>query len=401
MVLKLPAGNREPLRLLGTGLALCLGVLFVFNFNLLLRSAPPPSIGTRPLAAVHLFAAAPASAPSGLATSASVAPAEREALPPAPAVQAPAPISPVGLAVTGGLLLAADVGRDQVLARPLLGGPWRVFAGSGFAGYGGDGGPAVDAQLNAPQGLAVDPAGNTYIADSSNHAIRKVAVDGTIRTIGGIGLRGFSGDGGPAIAARLDSPAAVAVGPDGSLFIADKGNHRVRRVDSGGIITTVAGSGLVSVVAGSGGFGFSGDGGPATAAQLSAPEGVAAGPNGELYVADTGNDRVRTVSTAGVITTIAGGGRDRLSHEIEVATRAEMRAPVGLAIDATGGLLIGERGGQVIRRLSGTLLTRVTGTGTRGAEPGLLDDPGALVLAGARLYISETGSGRVTDLEWR
>jgi len=143
--------------------------------------------------------------------------------------------------------------------------------------------------VTQPAGLALDAQGNLFIADSGNHRIREVGIDGTIRTVAGAGTMGFSGDGGPAAQAQLNLPTGVAVDAAGTLFIADTGNNRVRRVSRDGIITTVAGSGVK---------GFSGDGGTAVKAQLSGPTGVAIGPDGALYIADSGNDRIRKISPA-------------------------------------------------------------------------------------------------------
>ncbi len=181
-------------------------------------------------------------------------------------------------------------------------------AGISPPGYSGDGGPAIDAQLSRPGGIAPDTAGNLFIADIDNHRIRKVSADGIITTVAGNGVPGFSGDGGPAIDAQFYLPAAVAVDGKGNLFILDWGNtyappdapgtlagNRVRRVSPNGIITTVAGNGVP---------GFSGDGGPATGAQLSRPGGIAADSAGNVFIADTYNQRIRKVSSDGTITTV-------------------------------------------------------------------------------------------------
>jgi hypothetical protein len=166
-----------------------------------------------------------------------------------------------------------------------------TVAGTGASYYGGDGGPATSAALNRPTGVALDEAGNLFIADQNNQRIRRVdAVTGIITTVAGNGSRGFSGDGGPATSAILNDPHAVALDADGNLFIADSSNHRIRRVDATtGIITTVAGNGSP---------GFSGDGESATSAQLSSPEGVAVSADGTLVIADTRNGRIRQVGTA-------------------------------------------------------------------------------------------------------
>src|ERR1039458_749831 len=176
---------------------------------------------------------------------------------------------------------------------------------AGSEGVGGDGGPATAAQLNFPTGVAADAAGNLFIADTFNNRIRKVSANGIITTVAGSGVRGFGGDGGPATAAHLNYPQAVAVDAAGSLFIADTGNMVVRKVSASGILTTVAGTAAVADAQG-----FSGDGGPATAAQLNNPKGLAVDAMGSLFIADTRNQRIRQVS-GGIISTVAGGGISR------------------------------------------------------------------------------------------
>jgi hypothetical protein len=173
-----------------------------------------------------------------------------------------------------------------------------TLAGDGTFGFSGDGGPATAAQLNGPIGVAVAADGGILIADYLNSRVRRVSPTGTITTIAGSGTYGFSGDGGPATAAQLTWPSGVAA-TAGGLLIADPNNERVRRVSPDGTITTIAGTGT---------HGFSGDGGPATAAQLALPTGVAATADGGLLIADQNNERVRRVSPDGTITTIAGTG---------------------------------------------------------------------------------------------
>jgi trimeric autotransporter adhesin len=201
---------------------------------------------------------------------------------------------------------------------------------NGDPGFSGDNGLATNAQLNSPYGLAVDIAGNLYIADSGNNRIRKVAAGtGTITTVAGSGTYGYSGDGGPATSAGLDEPRAVAVDAAGNLYIADTADYRVRKVAAGtGIITTVAGSGT---------YGYSGDGGPATSAQL-VPEDIKIDSAGNLYIAD---DQlvIRMVNTAGIISTVAGNGTSGATGDGGPATAAELQAE-GLAIDSAGNLYI-------------------------------------------------------------
>ena len=224
----------------------------------------------------------------------------------------------------------------------------------------GDGGPAVDAQLATPSGMALDGAGNLFIADTYNNRIRKVDSAGVISTIAGsgetglIGGGGFSGDGGPAVEAELYNPHSVALDGAGNLFIADTYNHRIRKVDSAGVISTVAGSGE----AGFFGSWFSGDGGPATAARLNGAKGVAVDGAGNLFIADNGNHRIRKVDAAGTISTIAGSGETGLiggggfSGDGGPATAALLDVPYGVALDGAGNLFIADTHNHLVRKLT-------------------------------------------------
>lgn len=213
-----------------------------------------------------------------------------------------------------------------------------TVAGNGTEGYSGDGGPATSAELNAPSGVAVDGAGNIYIADSDNNRVRKVtASTGVISTVAGNGTKGYSGDGGLATNAELNTlygpGAAVALDAAGNIYIADQFNNRIRKVTvSTGIITTVAGNGTT---------GYSGDGGAATNAELNGPDGVALDSAGNIYIADPYNYRVRkvTVST-GIISTVAGNGTDTYSGDGGPATSAGIYEPGKIALDAAGNIYI-------------------------------------------------------------
>ncbi|MER7225902.1 hypothetical protein ABT370_22285, partial [Streptomyces rubradiris] len=177
--------------------------------------------------------------------------------------------------------------------------PISTVAGTGVAGFKGDGEAAVSAQLHRPYGVAVDGTGTLYFSDYNNHRIRKITTDGKIGTVAGNGTAGFSGDGGPATAAQLNCPRGVAVDSTGTLYIADGTNHRVRKVTPDGKISTVAGNGTA---------GFGGDGGPATAARLNLPLAVAVDSAGVLYITEYHNHRVRKVTPDGKISTVAGNG---------------------------------------------------------------------------------------------
>src|SRR5438477_300514 len=202
-------------------------------------------------------------------------------------------------------------------------------AGDGQSAFAGDGGPASAAHLNGPRGVAVAADGDVFIADSDNNRIRRVTPSGTISTVAGTGDAGFSGDGGPALAAHLSRPFGVAVDPSGTLYIADTDNNRIRRVSPDGVISTIAGNGV-------GGFG--GDGGAATAARLNVPYGVAYDRAGVLYIADSSNYRMRAVEPSGTISTVAGTGAEALSGDGGPATLAALDYPIAVATDRAGGV---------------------------------------------------------------
>ena len=265
----------------------------------------------------------------------------------------------------------------------------------GSGGYGGDGGPAVAALLSGPYGVALDGAGNLYIADRDNHRIRKVDSAGVISTVAGAGTYGFGGDGGPAVAAQLDTPYGVAVDGAGNLYIADRNNHRIRKVDSAGAISTVAGGGPI------------GDGGAAVAAQLYSPQGVAPDGAGNLYIADLGNRRIRKVDAAGVISTVAGAGTRGYGGDGGAATEAQL-GPRGVALDGAGNLYIADQNNHRIRKVDAAgVISTVAGDGTRGsggdggpAVAAQLDLPNGVALDGlGNLYIADTGNHRIRKVD--
>jgi uncharacterized protein (TIGR03437 family) len=214
----------------------------------------------------------------------------------------------------------------------------------------GDGGAAVAAQLDQPEGMVVDSAGNLYIADAANARVRKVSPAGIITTIAGTGQPGFSGDNGPAGSAQLDQPYGVALDSSGNLYIADFGNQRVRRVATGGTITTVAGNGQT---------GSNGDGGPATSAQMLSPRNLAIDPAGDIYVSEFVGHSVRRIATDGTITTFAGTGVAGFSGDTGPAVDAQLAFPAGLALDPAGNLYIVDTGNFSIRKVQAGTITTV------------------------------------------
>lgn len=263
-----------------------------------------------------------------------------------------------------------------------------TYAGNGTGGFAGDGGPAINAELNYPQGVAVDSAGNVYIADTANDRIRKVAKDGTISTFAGNGLSGFGGDGGPATSAGVGGPVGVAVDSSGNLYISAIGDERVRKVTVDGTISTVAGNGTT---------GFGGDGGPATSANLFDPSGIAVDDTGNIYIADLWNQRIRKVTIDGVISTVAGNGTAGFSGDGGPATSASLNLPVSVAADTSGNLYIADSANQRIRKVApdGTIST-FAGNGTEGfggdgspATSAELNNPyGVAVDANGNVYIA-------------
>jgi cysteine-rich repeat protein len=312
--------------------------------------------------------------------------------------------SPHGVAIDGlGNLFIADRNNHRIRRVDAASGLVTTVAGTGVAGFSGDGGPATSAQLNFPRGVAVDGLGHLFIADMSNHRIRRLdASTGVITTVAGTGVPGLSGDGGPASSAQLESPNGVAVDGFGNLFIADVSNHRIRQVNAvTGVITTVAGMGAP---------GFSGDGALATSAQLNLPHGVAVDGFGNLVIADRINHRIRRVDAAtGLITTVAGTGEAGFSGDGGPATSAQLNFPHGVAVDGFGILFIADRINHRVRRVDAAsgLITTVAGTGAQGfsgdggpaARAGLSSPVGAAVDGLGNLFIADSSNHRIRRVD--
>jgi len=291
-----------------------------------------------------------------------------------------------------GNLYVADSANNRV-RRISPGGVIVTVAGNGVAGYSGDGGPAASAMLNSPEGLAADADGNVYIADTKNNRIRKLLPGGTIIGIAGNGNAAFFGDGGPANSASIHAPEALYSAGGGHIYIADTGNQRIRELLPDGTITTVAGNGVQGVA---------GDGGPAASAQLNQPAGVTLDAAGNIYIADEGNNRVRLVSTNGTISTFAGAATFALGDG-GPATGAQLSAPASVALDAAGNVYIADSGHNRIRVVSGGTINTLAGTGVccyegdgGPASAAQLNSPwGLLTDASGRLFVADSGNNAI------
>lgn len=251
---------------------------------------------------------------------------------------------PSGVAVDGaGNIYIADTGNSRIREVNASTGIITTVAGTGSATYGGDGGAATSADLNLPYGVAVDGARDIYIADSYNNRVREVnAATGVITTVAGNGVSNFNGDNGSATSAELNVPASVALDSSGNMYIADAFNNRIREVNTSGVITTVAGDGVAS---------YNGDNIPAVSAELYTPAGVAVDAAGNIYIADTYNNRIREVNVSGAITTVAGNGTGNFGGDNGPATGAELATPAGVALDSAGNLYIADYQNDRIRRV--------------------------------------------------
>jgi uncharacterized protein (TIGR03437 family) len=276
-----------------------------------------------------------------------------------------------------------------------------TVAGNGMNAETGDGGPALSASFH-PDGVTLDSAGNIYIADQNHNRIRKVDTTGVITTVAGNGNTQFSGDGGLATSAAVyiaGNHNGIVVDAVGNLYIADDGHHRIRKVDAKGIITTVAGTGAQ---------GYSGDGGPATNAQLWRPSGVAVDKAGNLYIADTNNRRIRKVDTSGTITTLAGSGAFGYTGDGGAATLATMQTPIDVAVDAQGNVYFTDQDAATVRKVNlagiintvaGNGTTGFSGDGGPGSSAAFASPYSATVDTAGNIYISDYGNHRIRKVD--
>jgi DNA-binding beta-propeller fold protein YncE len=280
---------------------------------------------------------------------------------------------------------------------------WTVssIAGTGQQGYSGDGSTALDARLNNPFDLAFSPDGSLVFSDTFNHRMRRVdAVSGAISTICGIGEKGYSGDGGPAIHARLNEPYGVVIDRSGQVFFADRLNRRVRVIDTTGVISTLAGDGSGQ---------SSGDGGPASQAGLAEPNGLALSPDqSKLFIADVAGHRVRVVDLATkTIETFAGTGESRHDGDGGPASKAAIFGARAVAFAPDGSLYLMERQGSCIRRILDGVIETVAGTGARGysgdggdARHAVFNAPKEMAVdAGGNIYVVDTENHAIRRID--
>lgn len=346
---------------------------------------------------------------------------------------------PIAVAVDGsGNLFIGDPGNHRV-RMVNTSGTITTLAGTGVAGGGGDGGPAASAQLGNPTGILVDISGNLFIADNQVHRVRQVSTSGIIITLAGTGVAGFSGDGGVATDAQLNAPFGIAIDGSGNLFIADETNHRVREVDTSGIISTVAGNGannpngdggpainaifrqpatvfvdragniyipdshrvrkvdpqgIITTIAGTGIAGYSGDGGMATNAQISYPFGIYADPNGNVYIGCNGDNHIRKVDSSGRISTFAGNGTNGYAGDGGPATSASIAGLQGITGDAAGNIYFTDFFNGVVRKIDTSgIISTIAGTGTYGYSGD--GGPATSAQLGAPNGISMDGAGNI------
>ena len=262
--------------------------------------------------------------------------------------------SPAGVAIdASGNLYISDT-RNQRVRKVSTNGTISTIAGTGVAGFSGDGGAAAQAMISLPTAIAVDSSGNVFFADSNNNRVREVvAASGTIQTVAGNGEQGYSGDGGAATSASLDTPQGISVDSSGNIYLSDTRNNRIRKI-SGGVITTIAGDGS---------FNFAGDGSTATSGSFASPHGIAVNANGTaLFIADTDNQRIRQINSSNLLSTIAGNGQEGQDQLNGSATAASLDSPLGVAVGPPGTIAFADTDNDLVRAIfSGTVVTTAGG----------------------------------------
>jgi hypothetical protein len=302
---------------------------------------------------------------------------------------------PTGVALdTKGNVFIADYFNNRI-RKVTAAGIITTVAGNGATGYSGDGRQATNASLNEPHGVKVDAAGNLFIADRKNNCIRKVNSAHVIATVAGNGSAGYSGDGGAATNARLNNPFDVTVDGSGNIFIADTDNQRIRKVNTKGIITTVAGNGVNT---------YFGDGGAATNASLHYPEGVTVDATGNLYIGDENNLRVRKVNTKGIISTVAGNGIAGYFGDGGAATNASLFYPKNVVIDTHSNLFIADAFNNRIRKVNARgIITTIAGEGLMDNGPAtnanFCTTRGVAVDASGDLFVVDYGNSRIREVK--
>ncbi|HKR03207.1 MAG TPA: T9SS type A sorting domain-containing protein, partial [Bacteroidia bacterium] len=308
--------------------------------------------------------------------------------------------SPAGVAVdAAGNIYIADYNNHRIRMVDIATGLISTIAGTGTAGYNGDGIPATAAELNTPYGVSLDAAANVYIADYYNNRIRKViAATGMITTIAGTGAGGYNGDGILAINASLNNPLEPVIDPAGNVYIPDEYNHRVRKI--------TAATGMISTIAGTGTGGYNGDGIPATAAELNFPFGLGFDGAGNLFIADEANGRIRKITvSSGLISTVAGTGNLSYNGDGIAATAADLNRPLDVDIDAAGNLYITDHFNDRIRKVTAStgLISTIAGTGIAGyngdgipASAAYINEPLRCTFdASGNLFIADRSNHRI------